>query len=484
MNNFIPRYFTNKAMALYALLLVAVALLFRHYPMPWFGWVWGMVSVLGFFYYSSGLTLLWSRYSPKYFLKRLFWTAFIIRVVYVVISYFFYQWQTGQPFEFATADAWIYHVCAKGVADAIRKFDFHLYNHLDAVMGSHVGFSDTGYPIYLAFVYALTDNSIIAARLFKALWGAWTVVLVYKLAQRHFGESTARIAAILCMLMPNLILYCGKHLKETEMVFLVVLFVERGDALMRNSKFVFSQTFLVVLIGLLLFSFRTVLGAVALLSFFLGLMFSVSRFTSINKIGRRIIIIVLALGFVGLMMQNRITEEIEQIQQTQLQQSQTYNYDYRSRVNSYARYASAAVFAPVIFTIPFPTLVGVPGQEDIILYNGANFVKNIMSFFTLIAMLLLFVPYNWRRNLLDGEWRFHVFPLAFLLGYLFVLVFSNFSQSERFHMPSLPLLLMFAAYGVANYRPKWKRWYWIWLAIIFVANIGWAYIKLRGRGMA
>ncbi len=482
MIDFIPKYFTDKAMALYALLLLLVTGLYSGYAMPWFGWVWGLVSVFGFFYYSMALSLKWRRFSPEYFLKRLFWTALIIRMVYVIISYFFYQWQTGQPFEFETADAWIYHVCAKGVADGMREFDFHLYDNLDRVMGRHVGFSDTGYPIYLAFVYALTGDSIIIARLLKAFWSAWTVVLVYKLAQRHFGEATARIAAIICMLMPNFILYCGKHLKETEMVFFTMLFIERADALQRNSKFLFGQTFLVILLALSLFSFRTVLGAVALLSFFISLMFSVSRFTSINKIGRRIIIGVLAFGFVGIMLQNRVIEEVEELRTKQIQQAQTSGYNYRAQTNSYAKYASAAVFAPLIFTIPFPTLVDT-GQNDIIIYNGANFVKNIISFFSIVALLMLLMPYNWHRNLFDGEWRFHVFPLAFLLGYLFVLVFSNFAQSERFHMPSLPILLMFAAYGIANYRPKWKQWYWLWLGIIFVANIGWSYVKLKGRGL-
>ena len=484
MLDYIPKYFTNKAMALYALTLLVVSLLFMRYVMPWFGWVWGMVSVLGFFYYSNALTLRWRHYSQQYFLKRLFYTALTIRIVYVVLSYWFYIWQTGKPFEFATADAWIYHLCSKAMAHGILQGNFNLFELLEKSMGGHVGFSDSGYPIYLSFVYALTGDSIIVARLLKALWSTLTVVLIYKIACRHFGESTARIAAVMCMLMPNMILYCGKHLKETEMVFLTVLFVERADLLMNQTKFVFSQTFIVVLLAMSLFAFRTVLGAVAVLAFFISLFFQVSRFSSINRIMRRVLVALLALGFVGIMMQNRIQEEIDDLHQVQVSQEQDYNYmSYRAETNSFARYAGATVFAPMIFTIPFSSMIWVQGQEDIIIYNGANFVKNILSFFTLIALFMLIWPYNWRKSLLNGEWRYHVFPLVFMLGYLFVLVFSNFAHSERFHMPTLPFLLMFAAYGIANYSPKWKRWYWVWLGVIFVANIGWAYIKLKGRGL-
>lgn len=37
------------------------------------------------------------------------------------------------------------------------------------------------------------------------------------------------MAGIFYMLMPNLIMYTGSHLKEAEMVFLTVAFIERAD---------------------------------------------------------------------------------------------------------------------------------------------------------------------------------------------------------------------------------------------------------------
>ena len=107
--------------------------------------------------------------------------------------------------------------------------------------------------------------------------------------------------------------------------------------------------------------------------------------------------------------------------------------------------------------------------------NGANFTKNIISGFTILSLFML---------LKRKEWRKHILPLAVMLGYLVVLVFSNFAHSERFHFPALALELLFAAYGVTQLTNKHKRWYVIWLVIICVANIGWAFIKLKGRGLA
>jgi cytochrome bd-type quinol oxidase subunit 2 len=158
--------------------------------------------------------------------------------------------------------------------------------------------------------------------------------------------------------------------------------------------------------------------------------------------------------------------------------NQTLGYQYRSEQvggNTMAKYATASVFAPLIFTIPFSSMVETPGQENQMMMNGANFTKNIISGLTILALFLL---------LKRGDWRKHVLPIATMCGYLVVLVFSNFAHSERFHFPVLALELMFAAYAVTQLSNKHKRWYVIWLVVICVANVAWAWVKLRGRGMA
>ena len=177
-----------------------------------------------------------------------------------------------------------------------------------------------------------------------------------------------------------------------------------------------------------------------------------------------------------------LTVGVEIVQETQQiwegrTTNQTEGYEWRSRRsggNQFAKYASASVFAPMIFTIPFSTMVEIPIQENQMMLNGANFTKNIMSGFVIFALFSL---------LLSGEWRKHVLLIATTCGYLVVLVFSNFAHSERFHFPILALELMLAAYGLSLMKNKHKRWFVIWLVVICAANIGWAYIKLAGRGL-
>ena len=114
-------------------------------------------------------------------------------------------------------------------------------------------------------------------------------------------------------------------------------------------------------------------------------------------------------------------------------------------------------------------------MENQMMMNGANFIKNVMSGLTIFALFVL---------LFNKEWRKNVLPIAVLVGYLLVLVFSNFAHSERFHFPIIAFEYMFAAYGITQLTNRHKRWYTLWLIGVCVANIAWALIKLRGRGWA
>lgn len=468
MLTYFPKYFTSKAIYCYLALLIVVPLTFG-YPMEWYFWIFGVVEVIGFFYFTNKLTVRWQGYSSEKFQKKVFWTSFVIRVVYVLFSYWFYTTMTGEPFEYGVADAWNYHQSACSGADMITSGKTWAYFYL--VHGADI--SDSGYVTYLIVNYLFFGKSILMARLVKAFLLAMICVLVYRLASRNFGERTGRMAAIFCMLMPNLIYYCGLHLKEAEMVFLIVLFIERADLVLRGEKIKFWPMTLVAVIGLSLFTFRTVLGSVAFLSLFTAIVFTSKRVMGWSK---KILVGTLALGFLFMAMSDSIIREVTELWENR-DSNQKASMEWRTKReggNEFAKYAGAAVFAPMIFTIPFPTLVATPNQENQRLIHGGNYVKNITSFFTILALFLLVI---------SGQWRQHVLLLSFTLGYLAVIAFSAFAQSERFHLPALPFAMILAAYGVSQMQNKYKRWYMIWLGLIFVINIAWAWFKLRGRGL-
>jgi len=432
-------------------------------------WGFGLVEVLSFFYFSNQLTRKWSNISTKKFIKNLFLTALVIRVSWVVFSYFFYNYMTGMPFEFDVGDALVYHKEALRFVIMIQNGDIQPF--INSMQGHY---SDMGYPFYLGWQYWITGGSILIARIIKAILSAYTCVLIYKLATRNFGDNVGRMAAVFCMLMPNLILYTGLHLKETEMLFLTVAFMERADAVFRNKNFNYIQIAPPVILAGILFFFRTVLGAAAIMALFTTLLFTS---TKILGFGKRIVLFIWTLAVVGYFVGGTISTEVESVWATRGTNQETSMKMRATQINgnTYAKYATGLAFAPIIFVIPFPTIVETPLQQNQKIINGGNYVKNIMAFFTIFALFWVIKNKKWRDYILIG---------SFTIGYLIVISLSAFGQAERFHLPALPFELIMAAYGISLMTNKDKKYFKWWMIFIFVAIVAWSYIKLAGRGLA
>lgn len=486
-NILFPKWITNKAISVYLVALAIVTLMYFGHSMPWYFMLSGVVSVLVFFYYGQQLTRRWSAdkvRSDKRFEKKIFWTSFSLRVAWMLLIYVVFQNSYGNAFGFENADATFYDYQGRFMADGIRG-GYFVKAWQDSQAWADV--SDLGYASYVGLIYTITDNSIIAVRLLKCLWSAYTVVLMYRLAKRNFGEDVGRLTAIFCMLWPNLWYYCGAHLKETEMVFLGVLFVEQTDQLLRSRQFAVWKVGPVLLISAALFTIRTPLAVVTILCLLFSVIMSSSR---VVGWGKRIIVGVLAVALIGITMGNTIEENAHELLDTVKSGQQQTNMEWRARRdngNAFAKYAGKSVFAPLIVTIPFPSMVRpFDGQDQQQLLNGGNYIKNVLSFFTILVLFML---------LFSGKWRNHLVPLSYMLGYLVVLALSTFAQSERFHQPAMPMELMFAAYGIhqvllgvpvmngVGSRAKYKRWFTYWMALMFVACISWNWFKMAGRGL-
>ncbi len=480
LQEFIPKSVTSVAMLTYVAAIICCNILFASQMLALQWWFFGAIEVLGFFYFANRLSKQCFHLNSLHFTQKLFWRALFLRLLWVFISYFLYQHWTGTPFSIDAGDELYYNEVAQFAANQMRNSDWNIYGNIQQYSGK-VQFSDVGYPIFLTFVYWIFGNSIFIARVIKAILSAWTVILMYRLTTRNFGEQTGRMVAIMCALMPNLIYYCSFQLKEVEMVFLAVLFIERADFLLRKGKLAFMPTATLMLIPAVMFTIRTALAAVLVMAFFCTVILSSERVVSW---GRRTLMLIMAILFAGmtLMISTSIGQDVQQMWRTRGATQEATMKWHSERIdkggfnNQFAKYAGAAVFAPMIFTIPFPTMTETFGQENQKMIHGGNFVKNILSFFTISALVLL---------LISGDWRKYVLPLAVLCGYLVVLVFSNFAHSERFHLPVLPLTLMFAGYGISKMKEVWwiKKYFPYWCALIFVAAIAWNWFKLAGRGM-
>lgn len=458
-----PKYFSTRAIFAYLAALAIVSMVYMSYALPFQFMLFGLAAILLFFVYSNKLTMKWQGLSPMTFRKKLFVTALVIRLVYVIFIYFYCMAITGRPYMFHPADELQYH----NLAVRWSEFGFEEFQHL---MKTYIALSDSGYYWLLGFQYLLMGTNVLPPRLLKCVIDAFSCVLLYNLGKRNFGESAGRMTGVFCMLMPTMWYYCGTTLKETAMTFMLILFVERADWALRAPKISIRELILPFLMVLVMFTFRTALAGVMVAALVAAMILSSGKQLQMWK---KILYGSIFAIWMTLTVGTEIIQETQQLWEGRMENQELGYAERATRGNSFAQYATASVFAPLIFTIPFASMVTIPDQEIQMMLNGAYFAKNVMSGLTIFALFLL---------LFRKQWRQHVLPLAVMCGYLLVLVFSNFAHSGRFHFPVIGLELMFAAYGVSQLTNRQKRWYVIWLVGVVIANVVWAWIKLAGRG--
>lgn len=464
MLTYIPKSISKRGVLFYAISMAVVSIAFASYAINIFWMFMGLIEIVAFFILSNILTVWWQNLSVKSFTKNLVITAVLLRLAWVIFSYFYYQYQTGIPFEFDAADALGYHEEAEELSDL--PWDW-VWNSL-FVNRNKV--SDSGYVLYLTFLYKIFGPNIVIVRLLKAFYGAVTCLLLYKLTSRITNENVGRMAGIFAMFMPNLIIYCGLHLKETEMLFLLVAFLERADYVLRIRKYTLWNILFPLLLAGSLFLFRTVLGVVALFSFITAIVFSPNK--SIKK-GRKVALAFWIVLAIAVMAGGTIRNEVEGLWEGKDSNQESRRLEQTLRGNQWAKYATTTVMAPMEFVIPFSTMVDT-GQENQLVMHAGNYVRNFMGIFVLITIFTaVFVKRNWRELSLVG---------SFVIGYLSVIALSGFASSERFLLPGLPGLIILWANGVSELSVKNYKFVRFWCLLVVVMEVGWAYFKIGSRG--
>ena len=463
---YLPKKLSTTAIYLYLGSLAAVSLLFIRHAMSWEFILMGIMWVVGFFLLSSYCGRKWKDLDQRVFLRNLFLTGLGLRWAWAIFAYIFYTQKTGMPFEFSAGDSIWYYEESMGYHPAsIGAMWHYLFTVSD-------GISDSGYVFYLAVLSKITGYSILLPRLVNSIFSVATCVLIYQLTKRSLNEETARMAAIFCCFMPNFIFYCGMHLKEPLMIFLLVAFLERADYLLRSKKYNVFTIIIPVALAISLFAFRTVLGATAIFSFVTALVF-----TNTSVVGRwkRIMLIAWGVLAVVTLTGGSINTEVQATWDERESNQDAKRHIQTVRGNQWAKYATGSVMAPIMFVMPFPTMVDVDEQYNQQMLSGGNYVRNFFGGFVLLAVFsAIFITKNWRNLSLIG---------SYVIAYLGIISSSGFANSERFLLPALPGLLIMAAYGISLLNAKNYKFVKLWYYVVPVMIIAWAYFKLGSRGL-
>lgn len=472
-----PNWLTGKSVIFFFIAMFACFLAFG-YPMEVRDAVIAGVSVILFFYGAMSLSKSWERKKERTFIKNIFIAGIIVRLAWVFFCYFYFNMEYYGHIHGDDADTGWYMDYAKAITQWISGESRVSFEALRTNWGSQI--DDVGYPLWLSLVYLVVgvENDVFVPFIIKTIISAYCAIAIYHVAKRHFGEGAARMAALFIAFNPNMIYWCGNMFKETEMIFLCCLFIDQTDKAVTSPKGLTIKSLLPgILAGFSLFFFRAALGAVAFAAMFAHIVMASGR---VMSLGKKIIAGVLVTVTLLVGMGDSLREQTQSMVNNAQSDYQQTNMEWRSTRsggNSFAKYAGKAVFAPLIFTIPFPSFnVALESQVLQRQLSGGSYIKNILSFFVIIVMLMM---------LISGEWRRHVFILAYTVGYHVVLALSPFAQSGRFHMPVIPMIMLFAAYGIqiAKTNGRLKRWFTIVLVLEVFICLAWNWFKLAGRGM-
>lgn len=473
----IPSWLIGSSIAFFFVALFACWGAFGHVPeFPL--WMVAAISVVLFFYGGSVMSKNWSHAGEKRFVRNVFVAGFVIRLIWLLYVWYFFNLEHYDASFGEQADTTWYMPFAHDLEQWITGNSS--LSLAQIIKDNGAAIDDTGYPMWLAIGYVFWGewSDAFIPMLIKCIVSAYCAVCVYNIAKRHFGEGTARMAAIFVCVNPNMIYWCGNMFKEAEMVFVACVAIDLIDkALTSGKKLTFKSLLPGIAVGFYLFFFRSALGLVVFLAIFAHIVMASERVMSMGKkVLAGILVGVTLIVGVGDRLRTQTEKMIDQAQSDYQSRNMEWRAE-RKGGNSFAKYAGAAVFAPLIFTIPFPTFNSALDTQYLQMQlAGGSYIKNVLSFFVILVMFMM---------LISGEWRRHVFIIAYTLGYLIVLVLSEFAHSGRFHMPVIPLLMLFAAYGIqiGKTNARVRKWLPLVLVLEVVACLAWNWYKLKGRGM-
>ena len=453
---------------LYLLALVVISVAFREHALQWKWILWGIGEVLFFFLLTLIFYPRWKGDDTKRFKWKVFLVAFVIRGLYAFLVAYYYYYATGKAFEFGVGDGLFYHSTAVYLSRCVRHgYVLYIFKYLNAYT---MGWSDQGYTLWLTLIYTIFGRSLLTPRLFKALMSAYLCVVVYKLGTRTFGERTGRLAAVMMVFTPILVQICGMHTKEMEMIFLSILALERMDYLIRSKKYtVWNIVFPILLTGLT-FGFRTIIGMSLIFAF---LVFVVLSSTDLVPKKGKIITLAATVVVFFVFLFSPVGREMRIIYYVKFSDLSYQKDKYASEGMKHSELAQSWIMAPGAFVLPLsPMVEEAPDHNKMI--HGSTYVKNFLAFFAMLAIVIAFRQKKWRDFSLIG---------AFELSYLAMIMFSFAANSERYHEPAVPLIVLMSAYAMTHLLRKDLKLFYVYCGVLFMALVVWNWLKLSARGL-
>jgi len=161
------------------------------------------------------------------FLRNTFLMALFLRTVVVLVVFVANleplpessRYYSDNAFGIRHGDGYYYNLTAVSVSSELRKRLFGLGENRP------INWNKNGYHYLLSFVYFLFGPSILIGKFVNAVLGAWTSILAYFPARWIKDTKAGRISVLLCAVNPGMIYWSSTLLKESLLMFLLMLLV-------------------------------------------------------------------------------------------------------------------------------------------------------------------------------------------------------------------------------------------------------------------
>lgn len=165
-----------------------------------------LLLMLGLF-----LTTLLKSPNKKY-LAGLFFSAFIVRIIFVYAIYYYMIAVGGDGFAFT--DDRTYHASGEALAKLLRnRIDGYELFSLKA---------NPGYFYFNGWLYSILGPDTFSARMVNAFLSSLTAILIFEITRLIFGFKPARIAGLLAAFMPSMVYWSVLQFKDVALVFVMV----------------------------------------------------------------------------------------------------------------------------------------------------------------------------------------------------------------------------------------------------------------------
>lgn len=437
------------------------------------------LTIILFFFFLRYFNIKWSKISKKRFEFRLFFISLFIRLVVMIFLYILFYYITGRSFSVEAMDSISYHESGIKLAEQLSNGYFH---PLDLDVG-RIRFDDIGYPMFLSIIYYIFGPSVLLIRIIHCILSSFSVLLIYKITIKLWNESISRLAGVIAMLFPAMLFYVGTHLKETYMLFLVLISIYYSIKLFNENNKLFSMIIMVISI-INIFLLRNILALIIIFSIIFYYFINIYRFPKRYKVSNFICIFLLFICLYGVLSYVGLSKNISETflsyigieKEGDIGRRGKSIVQFQMRGQNYAKYASPVLLSAISLITPFPSMVKTNiryfNQTEQWYHIGGLFIWNYISFFAFIG-----IYYSIREKFKDSS-----ILLSVSFGYLIALIASIYITSIRFNLIKMALFIIFVAVGYSKIkRYHIKYWYLYAIFVSFIILI-WNYVKIAGRG--